>query len=224
MTIFFAAGQGQCARWWISHGWKGESQTLQCAADTDLPPKHGWADLEGNSAPAGFTVSASEDGRAVNVLIERSRAAKPQGTPGAGQVELPHAGGVAEKQSQDGSAVKQPPSAGSAPSDSQVAPGRAQEEKKGNEDAAAVHKKADGAQPSNDLSSAEQGTGDGEADMELSTAELDNWVIDRRPPDVPEEVWRDMPRAKQEELFKNWTMKFPEEGDLFDQKIIAWFE
>ena len=117
-------------------------------------------------------------------------------------MELPHAGGVAEKQSQDGSALKQPPSAGSAPSDSQVAPERAQEERKGNDDAAAVHKKADGAQPANNLSSVKQGAGEDEEDMELSTAELYNWIIDRRPPDVPEEAWREMSRAKQEELLK----------------------
>ena len=60
-------------------------------------------------------------------------------------------------------------------------------------------------------------------DMVLNTAELDNWVIDRRPPDVPEEGWREMPRAKQDELFKHWKMNYPEEGDLFDQQIIAWF-
>ena len=63
-----------------------------------------------------------------------------------------------------------------------------------------------------------------EEDMELTTAELESWVIDRRPPNVPEEAWREMSRAKQDELFKDWKVNFPEEGDLFDQRIIAWFQ
>ena len=166
VTIFFAAEPGQRAQWWISHGTKGESQMLRCAADnTNLPPEGGWADLAGDPAPAGFKVSAGEDGRSVNVLIERSRAVKPEGTPGAGQMELPHASGEAEKQSPDGSATEQPPSASAAPSDSQFAQGGAQETRKGNEDAAAGNEKADGAQPASDLSSAAQRPGDGEEDM-----------------------------------------------------------
>ena len=42
VTIFFAAEPGQRAQWWISHGTKGESQMLWCAADnTNLPPERG---------------------------------------------------------------------------------------------------------------------------------------------------------------------------------------
>ena len=107
VSIYFATEPKQRAGWWIFPGWEGSSQSLHCAANTITPPRRRWTDLEGAPVPAGFTVSANEDGRAVNALIERSRAAKPQGTPGAGQVELPHVGGAVETQSQDGSALKQ---------------------------------------------------------------------------------------------------------------------
>ena len=197
---------------------------LRCAADnTNLPPERGWADLAGDPAPAGFKVSAGEDGRSVNVLTERSRAVEPQGTPGAGQTESPQKGGEAVKQSSDGSATEQPPSAGAAPSDSQVVRGEAQETRKGEEDAAAEKERADGAQPASDLSSAAPRGGDGEEDTELDTAELDKWVIDRRPPNVPEEHWRELSRPQQDELFKEWKTKHPEEGCQYDQYILAWF-
>ena len=220
VTIFFAAEPGQRAQWWISHGTEGESQMLRSAADnTNLPPERGWADLAGDPAPAGFKVSAGEDGRSVNVLIERSRAVKPQGTPGAGQTELPQKGGEAVKQSSDGSATEQPPSAGAARSDSQVVQGEAQGARKEEEDVTAGKEKADGAQSASNLSSAAPRGGDSEEDSKLGTAELDKLIIC----EAFTEYWRTLSRAKQDELFKEWNLKYPEGGCPYNQYILAWF-
>ena len=60
--------------------------------------------------------------------------------------------------------------------------------------------------------------------MEFTAAEIDCWFLDRKPPYVAEEAWREMPRARQGELHKEWKINFPAEGDLFDQKRAAWYQ
>ena len=78
VVIYFAPGPAHPSGWWISHGWDGPSQTLWCAKDANLPPASGWIDPDGAPAPAGFTVSVDEDGRAADVFIDRPRTENPE--------------------------------------------------------------------------------------------------------------------------------------------------
>ena len=61
--------------------------------------------------------------------------------------------------------------------------------------------------------------GDGEEDPELGTAELDKSIIY----EAFTEYWRTLSRAKQDELFKEWNLKYPEGGCPYNQYILAWF-
>ena len=61
--------------------------------------------------------------------------------------------------------------------------------------------------------------GDGEEDPELGTAELDKSIIY----DAFTEYWRTLSRAKQDDLSKEWNLKYPEGGCPYDQYILAWF-
>ena len=61
--------------------------------------------------------------------------------------------------------------------------------------------------------------GDGEEDPELGTAELDKSIIY----EAFTEYWRTLSRAKQDDLSKEWNLKYPEGGCPYDQYILAWF-
>ena len=60
--------------------------------------------------------------------------------------------------------------------------------------------------------------GGGEEDPESDTAELDKSTIH----EAFMEYWRTLSRAKQDELFKEWNLKYPEGGCPYDQYALAW--
>ena len=196
-------------------------KTLWCAKDANLPPASGWIDPDGAPAPAGFTVSVDEDGRAADVFIDRPRKENPEMGGDKGHVERSPAGDTAGSWAQNGSKESEPPATEYPCEGARITPSSTRENARDKERTSVARGAAGGARPLGSQNDAGWGGSNGKGTKSIPV-ERESRFLDRRPPDVSEEEWKGLPRPRQDALLELWMRSNPDQCHLLDERYQEW--